>query len=66
MMKSVLFLALSIAPLTRVALFAIGTESETDDYWTSPEPFLHMSRVCAGLQRMRQTCDFDHGDAILT
>jgi hypothetical protein len=55
-MKFVLF-ALAGATLASIALFATGAESETDrrkfDYWASPDPFLHMSRVTAGLPPRR-------------
>jgi hypothetical protein len=52
-MKVLLFLALAMAMLAIIALLAAGDENETDgckfDYWASPDPFLHMSRITSGL-----------------
>jgi hypothetical protein len=43
--------------LAIIALFDAGDENETDgrkfDYWASPDPFLHMSRVTSGLPPRR-------------
>ena len=55
-MKFLLFLALTMTMLAIVARFA-DDESETDgrkfDYWTSPDPFLHMSSITGGLPPRR-------------
>jgi hypothetical protein len=52
-MKVLLFLALTMAMLAVIALLAAGDENETDgrkfDYWASPDPFLHMSRITSAL-----------------
>ena len=52
MMKALLLLALAT-----IALFAGDDENETDgpkfDYWASPDPFLHMSRITSGLPPRR-------------
>jgi hypothetical protein len=56
-MKLLLFLALATAMLAIIALLAAGDENETDgrkfDYWASPDPFLHMSRITSGLPPRR-------------
>jgi hypothetical protein len=57
MMKVLLLLTLAAVTLTAIALFIAAEENDADgrkfDYWVSPDPFLHMSRITSGLPPRR-------------